>query len=238
MSRYGKKRDEPDLVDVFHALPVWAGPVFAVITFATLRWLVPWFMSAQAGSETEGISTFWTTWGPVSVFVAPFGAGFVLVAWIVALFLQRKDRLRLASQTGIESIRQLDWQDFERLVAEVYRKRGYTVHHTGSGTSDGGVDLRIETAGVITLVHCKRWKGKVVGVTIPRELLGVVTSEGADNGIVVTSGAFSPDAIRIAKRTPITLVDGYEFARMVRGAQVTIERPAKGPQGVRRRRKW
>ena len=54
---------------------------------------------------------------------------------------------------------------------------------------------------------------------IIRELLGVVTSNGADNGIVVTGGAFTADAIEFANENPIRLIDGVKLAKLISDVQ-------------------
>jgi restriction system protein len=73
--------------------------------------------------------------------------------------------------------------------------------------------------GRLILVQCKHWKVWKVGVKIVRELRGVVSSEGADGGIVVTSGKFSGDAVDFARTSGIRLVDGEELLLMIRAVQ-------------------
>jgi restriction system protein len=64
------------------------------------------------------------------------------------------------------------------------------------------------------LVQCKNWRSSKVGVSTVRELFGVVTAEGASEGIVVCSGKYTNDALDFAKGKPITLVDGAALARL------------------------
>ena len=53
-----------------------------------------------------------------------------------------------------------------------------------------------------------------------RELLGVVVSEKANKGIVVTSGRFTQDAKAFARANPqIELVDGPALAELIQQAQ-------------------
>lgn len=52
-----------------------------------------------------------------------------------------------------------------------------------------------------------------------RELLGVVSSERAGFGIVVTSGNFTRAAFEFAKSNPISLIDGMQLARMIQDVQ-------------------
>jgi restriction system protein len=54
---------------------------------------------------------------------------------------------------------------------------------------------------------------------VVRELLGVVASERAQSGIVVTSGTFTPDASAFAARNPIRLISGEELVAMIGDVQ-------------------
>ncbi|MBM79447.1 MAG: hypothetical protein CMJ78_02485 [Planctomycetaceae bacterium] len=125
-------------------------------------------------------------------------------------------------------------------MSEAFRRQGYEVEHTGGGGPDGGVDHRLRRAGRRVLVQCKHWKNERVGVKIARELLGVVTSESADEGVLITSGSFTPETIQFASKNEITLIDGAALSKMIRAAQAgrksEVNQPAfpttesEGPQ--------
>jgi Restriction endonuclease len=66
-----------------------------------------------------------------------------------------------------------------------------------------------------TLVQCKNWKSRMVGVTTVRELSGVMTADGATGGIVVCSGEYINEAREFANGKPITLVDGTALSRLI-----------------------
>ena len=87
----------------------------------------------------------------------------------------------------------LSWRDFEHLVGEAFRQRGFAVSETASGP-DGGIDLELRRDGELHLVQCKRWRARQVGVEIVRELYGVMSARGAVGGYVVSSGTFSSEA--------------------------------------------
>jgi len=100
----------------------------------------------------------------------------------------------------------MDWRDFERLVGEIFRSRGYRVQMTDSG-ADGGVDVVVYRGAVKAFVQCKQWKSTKVGVAVVRELFGVMSSEGVEEGYVVTCGYFTEAAKDFAHGLNITLVD-------------------------------
>lgn len=121
----------------------------------------------------------------------------------------------LANQTSVASLADLSWREFEEMLAAAFRKEGYDVKVTGDSGADGGVDLILRRGDDVTLVQAKHWR-KEVGVSIVRELFGVMTAEKAARGIVVTSGHFTPDALAFAANLPIELLDGDRLAKRIR----------------------
>lgn len=218
------RRNEPslfeDLFQFLREVPIWVGPILAVIVFAVLRWVIPLILAILL-SDNEVADVSLSVFSRVSIGAAPLFAGAVLMVWIAAEVKKLVDGKWFNSQTGIDSVMQLDWRDFERLLAEAFRRQGFVVQETGGARPDGGIDLRLDKAGATTLVQCKHWKSRQVPVTVVRELLGVVTSEGAQAGIVVASGRFTEAAINFANANPIRLIDGKELAKMIREAQTT-----------------
>ena len=149
----------------------------------------------------------------MSVRLAPVAGAFVLLLWCLAELTKLVNRRRLDGQTGLDSIGDLSWAEFEELVAEIFRRQGYAVEHTGSAAGDGGVDVRLRRNGQTTLVQCKHWKTWTVRVNVIRELRGAMAAEGADYGIVVSYGAFTPDATSFAGEPHH--VDWWKRARRV-----------------------
>ena len=84
---------------------------------------------------------------------------------------------------------------------------------------DGGVDLVLKKDGEKFLVQCKQWKTYKVGVTILRELFGVMAAEGATGGFVVTSGNFTQEAMDFSEGKNIELIDGVALASMIKNIQ-------------------
>jgi restriction system protein len=115
----------------------------------------------------------------------------------------------------IDPLMTMSWSEFEHLVGEIYRRRGYAVMETPQG-ADGGIDLVARRDGEVLLVQCKQWRTRDVGVSVVRELLGVVAAKGASRGAVVTVGRFTEEARRFAQQTQIELVDGEALRRQAR----------------------
>jgi len=111
---------------------------------------------------------------------------------------------------------------FERLVQRVLRECGFTQVEVTGRSGDGGIDGRgiARIHGLMSfhvLFQCKRYKGSVGAAEI-RDFRGAMTGR-ADKGLFITTGTFSPAAVREATRDgapPIDLLDGTEFAEKLK----------------------
>lgn len=135
-------------------------------------------------------------------------------------------------QRGIEDIRRLSWQQFEAIVGEAFRRRGYFVLENGGGGADGGVDLVLRRDGRKFYVQCKQWKKSKIGVKAVREFFGVMSAARVDGGFFVASGTYTTDAREFATKTGIVLIDGPDLERMVR--EVRNSEPLMEPTASRR----
>lgn len=115
----------------------------------------------------------------------------------------------------IEQLRTIDWFQFEKLVALVYRKLGYTVSRRGGANPDGGIDLVIEKDGQQQAIQCKHWRTRDVGVRAMREFLGALTDAGMKDGLFVTLGGYTSDAKRLADKHGIEIVSEAGLATLL-----------------------
>ena len=78
---------------------------------------------------------------------------------------------------------------------------------------DGEIDIILRKMGKKYLVQCKRYSEKnTVKVGVVQELMGVVTSENAEGGWVVTTSTFTKAAKEFAKKNKIIkLIDSSDF---------------------------
>jgi restriction system protein len=160
-------------------------------------------------------------WKPLGAFT-PFA---VLVLWLLTaagvagvvkgLFVQKARQKRLQETNEIEDLRRLSWREFEQLVADAYRAKGYTVEERG-GTADGGIDLLMRSPdGKRVAVQCKQWKEWQVGAPRIREFAGAMAQERVDSGIFVASGKFTQPAKEAASKTGVQLVDGPSLIELI-----------------------
>ena len=89
----------------------------------------------------------------------------------------------------------------------------------GGFGADGGIDLELRKGDELTFVQCKQWKSQKVGVSVVREMFGVLTASNADKVVVICSGKFTQQAIEFASDKPIELLSGNELLSLVKDVQ-------------------
>lgn len=92
----------------------------------------------------------------------------------------------------------LDDRGFEAVMAEIYNKLGYEVELT-KATRDGGKDIMIRRPEIlgdfIYYVECKKYAAKRhIGVGIIRNLVGTISTDRVNGGILATTSFFTKDA--------------------------------------------
>ena len=219
MARKGKQSPLDNFVDLITLFPWWVGLVLAVIAYFWLHHIAvaPLVVSSQPGQVGTVVSqTVYKGFASVGQYVVPSIC--LLGALFSALGRRKREQLfsEVAQSDSTGALNKISWQEFEMLVGEAYRRKGYTVNETGGGGADGGVDLVLRKNGDKFLVQCKQWKAFKVGVTTIRELYGVMASEGAVGGFVVTSGVFTQEAKSFANGKSIYLIDGSELTKMIK----------------------
>lgn len=123
------------------------------------------------------------------------------------------------SSSILSKLNDITWREFEMLVGESFRRKGFDVRET-SGSADGGVDIVLKKDGEKYLVQCKQWKALKVDVMTVRELYGVMAAEGASGGYVVTSGRFTTPAKEFSKGRNIFLIDGHGLVELIGDAEI------------------
>ena len=193
-----------DVVKVTAELPWWLSIIIGGGSFYFFKFYVP--------SQLPEASS--VAWAPLYSVLGYIFLGACLVGVAVGSIRRLGDYWTYRRQTSLQSIRSLNWADFERLVTEAFRRQGYNAWNTPVGP-DGGVDIILRKAGRTTLVQCKQWEQSKVGVKPVRELAGVIAAHKADAGIFVCSGGYTREAVEFARASSIELIDGPRLAAMI-----------------------
>jgi len=201
-------------------MPWWVGVALAVVAYVWLHSIAvapaPTLGStAQMGAFVAG--QFGKTLATIGQYLLPF----ICLCGAAASAYRRARRGQLADDVAksptANALNDMSWQEFELLVGEAFRRKGFEVSETGGGGADGGIDLELTKGGERFLVQCKQWKAFKVGVATVRELYGVMAARGAAGGFVVTSGQFTPDALEFTAGRNITLMDGAALQQFIQG---------------------
>jgi len=137
-----------NLLDLLSQCPWWVSVVSGFV-YVALRFIIPLFQFENP--MLQGLAHA----GPT---MAPFTSFTLLLPAPISFFDSIRKRKLLNQQTNLDSVKLLSWKEFEELVGEAYRRKGYSVLENHGVGSDGGIDLRLNKAGNLFLVQCKHWK--------------------------------------------------------------------------------
>lgn len=220
----GRRRKE-SLLEVLVDFPWWVSVAVAGVAYVLIKWVAPAVFASNMilGGITKGLS------GSAGYFAALF-----LLPAVFSFVRQVIRGKTLDSQRDLDSLRKLSWREFEGLVGEAFRRRGYFLIEKGGNQPDGGIDLILRKDGQVVLVQCKHWQTRQVGVAIIREQFGILSASKASQVFIVTSGSFTEDSIAFAAGKPMQLIDGPKLLELVRdvqqsGQQLPATTPAVSP---------
>lgn len=222
MTRKKKSSPAEDVVELVSMMPWWVGCGVALVAYLWLHSVATHQVVATIGpGQVSGMvtQTVWKALATVGQYLLPLlclaGAG-------MSAYGRHKRQALLSNAAGnpaADALNDMTWQEFELLVGEGFRQQGYQVTESGGGGADGGVDLVLRKGGDKFLVQCKQWKAFTVGVTVVRELYGVMAADGAAGGFVVASGRFTAEAQTFAKGRNITLIAGPDLLKLIKRAR-------------------
>src|SRR5438105_15825610 len=116
MSRRDRYQDP--VIDLVTGTPLWAVPISVGLVYAFLEWVLP----------LVGGFSWARTWAPVATFA-------VLMLLLLGWFRGWEQRRLLRISGSLEALIAMPSQDFEKLVAEVYRREGYATRENYHGSA-------------------------------------------------------------------------------------------------------
>ncbi len=128
----------------------------------------------------------------------------------------------------LESIRNIEPAQFERLCQRLLRELGFTNVEVTGKSNDGGIDGKgILKIGQVLSFHVvfqsKRYQG-TVSPSVIRDFRGAMDGR-AEKGLIMTTGSFSKEAKKEARRDgakQIDLIDGNEFAEKLKELRLGV----------------
>lgn len=221
-----------DVLELVAMLPWWAGVLLAGLAYFTLHHVAIQPMAVAVKPEQVGAMMTQTLLHAVAS-IGQYALPILCLSGAAVSAWRRRGRKTLISNVTrsdtADALDGMSWQQFEQLVGEGFRLQGYRIVETGGGGADGGIDLVLIKGGEKYLVQCKQWRAFRVGVSVIRELYGVMAAEGAAGGFVVTSGKFTDDARSFAEGRNVQLIDGTQLRALIKQATELQQRVAAVP---------
>lgn len=136
----------------------------------------------------------------------------------------------------INDFNNLSGIEFEILCQHVLESLGFTTEIT-KAVGDGGIDIIAHNNQAFFygkyVIQCKRYSGGV-GEPIIRDLYGVVTSERANKGILITTGYFTSSAVKFSEDKNIELIDGEKLCQIIYQNNITLSSIQESPEFILR----
>lgn len=155
---------------------------------------------------------------------------------------QRKKNQTEPDLVEAEQNEQIQWQEellgillemppasFERLIQRLLRESGFIQVEVTGRSGDGGIDGHgiLRLGGFLSfriVFQAKRWRD-AVGAGQVRDFRGAMVGR-ADKGLLITTGAFTKDAVREATRDgapAIDLVDGDQLVENLKQLSLGVQ---------------
>jgi restriction endonuclease len=122
----------------------------------------------------------------------------------------------------LASVRELPWEGYASLIADILRHRGHDVY-AGDGPDSDVIDMEVFAGEGRLIVNCQLRGMRHISTAPLEEMALVAERNGAAGVLLITDGDFSPEAHRFAADHSLTLVDGDALLELV--IELTLKRP-------------
>jgi restriction system protein len=118
------------ILNLLAQAPWWVSVILSITAYVVFKFIVPainfqsWVLKGIAGAAPQ---------------IALILALVLLIPAPISFFNSLQKRKLLDKQKDLDSIKSLSWKEFEELVAEAYRRKGYSVVENYGIGPDGGV---------------------------------------------------------------------------------------------------
>ncbi len=108
-------------------------------------------------------------------------------------------------------LRAMSWENFSPLIAEAFRRDGYSV----AELAHNAADFELRKNGRVIIVSCKRWKASQTGAGPLRGLYEAKGARDAHDCIYVAVGDFTANARKYAGEKAVTLLSDTDLVRLL-----------------------
>lgn len=211
-------------------MPWWVSVVISTAMYIGLKFIIPAIMLSSDNMIFNMIA-------PNLPMMAPYFAFLFFIPAPISFVKHYSRKQRFITTTATIKAKKtatpfqnMSWIEFESYIGEFYKSKGYEVKQELSHKPDGGVDIWLKKDGELSLVQCKHWKTRKVGVQVLREMYGVMLANQATRMIIVTSGSFTSEAIQFIEGKRFWLVDGNELVNMIEDGKHHLNHSPNKPE--------
>lgn len=122
----------------------------------------------------------------------------------------------------MSSVRELSWDGYSSLIADIFRQRGHDVF-AGDGPDRDVIDLEFFDGDARLIVNYQLRGMRQISIAPLEEMAIVRERNGATRVLLITDGDFSPEAHSFAADHSLTLVDGEALLELV--LELALRRP-------------
>jgi restriction system protein len=112
------------------------------------------------------------------------------------------------------SVRQLSWEGYWSLIADIFRRRGHDVF-AGEGPDSDVIDMELSHDRGRLIVNCQLRGMRSISTAPLEEMAHVMERNGAAGVLLITDGDFTPEAHSFAAQRGLLLVDGDALLELV-----------------------
>lgn len=125
------------------------------------------------------------------------------------------------SSITIDKIDGLDGEDFEELLAMIFRQRGLKVTKTKK-SHDYGADLLVSTKDEVIAIQCKLYYNRSVSNSAVQEIATAKDYYQASRAVVITNSKFTKPAEILAEKIGVKLIDRQSLQLLLSSKNVNI----------------
>lgn len=129
---------------------------------------------------------------------------------------EKQQREAWEMKHGLSQVEHLDGLsgiEFEVYLGGIFKKQGFKVEFTPT-VADYGADLLISRGDRRIAVQAKRYAG-TVGISAVQEAISGMAYYGCTEAWVVTTGTFTPNAVGLAAKSSVKLVNRSDLAKTI-----------------------
>ncbi len=144
---------------------------------------------------------------------------------------REEDRARYRTEI-LAAVRNLSWDGYQALIADIYRRKAFEVFPPPvSGSDLDVIDLVVDRDGKRMLINCQLRGEMDIPAAAVTEMGNVVYNYSVAGAYLIADGSFGPDASEAAPASGVVLIDGEALIDLV--IETTLKDESK-PSGFSR----